>query len=55
MALIESIAAMLQDNGTQPAANPPAAGYFIVAILAVVVGFMAWIFIRTSARRSSKQ
>jgi hypothetical protein len=56
MSLLEALAAF-QDSPTPqtPSANPPAEGYFIVALIAVVLGFLAWVFIRSSARRAPKQ
>ncbi len=35
--------------------NPLAAGYFAIALIAVVVGLVVLVFIRTSMRRSSKR
>jgi ammonia channel protein AmtB len=54
MSIIEWVAAV-QFNGpeSQPS-NPPAAAYFVVAVIAAVMGFVVWIFIRSSARRSKQ-
>ena len=46
----------LQPNGPEsPTSNPPATGYFVIALLALVLGLVVLIFIRTSSRRSSKR
>jgi hypothetical protein len=56
MSLLEALAAFQESPTPQtPSANPPAEGYFIVALIAVVLGFLAWIFIRSSARHSTKE
>jgi hypothetical protein len=48
--------AALQTTGPQtPSNDPPAALYFIIAIIALVLGLVVTIFIRTSARRSSRR
>jgi len=55
MSLVEALAAFQQSRTHEtPGANPPAAGYFIVALMAVVAGFLAWVIIRSSARRAPK-
>jgi|HubBroStandDraft_3_1064219.scaffolds.fasta_scaffold1553909_1 hypothetical protein len=54
MPIMEWLAAV-QFNGpeSQPS-NPPAAGYLVVAVIAVVMGFVVCVFIRSSARRSKQ-
>jgi hypothetical protein len=55
MSLVESILAVQQTNGLgSQESNPPAAEYFVVALVAVVLGLIVWVFIRSSMRRSSK-
>jgi len=45
----------VQVNGEQPpAGNPHYAGYLVIALVAIVLGLVVLVFIRTSARRSSK-
>lgn len=49
-------AMMLQTHGpnVQPG-NSPAAGYCLIALLALVTGLVVTMFIRTSGRRSSNR
>jgi hypothetical protein len=56
MALLESLAAFQQTSTPQtPSANAPIEGYFIVGLIAVVAGFMVWVFIRSNSRRVPKE
>jgi hypothetical protein len=47
-------AAVPSGPGGETNNNPLTAGYFVVCLFAVVLGLAVWVFIRTSARRSSK-
>jgi hypothetical protein len=50
------LVAAFQTSGPQTTpSNPPAAGYFVIGLLAAVLGLIVWIFIRTSSRRSSNR
>jgi hypothetical protein len=54
MSIMECVAAMQFNGPESQSSNPHAAGYFVIAVIAVVMGFMVWIFIRSSARRSKQ-
>lgn len=54
MSTVEWVAAVQHSGPEFQTSNPPAAGYFAVGLVAVVLGLVVWIFIRTSTRRSSK-
>jgi len=43
----------VQVGGKQPV-NPPAAEYIVIALVALVLGLIVVVFIRSSARRRSK-
>jgi hypothetical protein len=53
MPIVESIA-VIQNSGQEDSSNPPLAGYFAVALFAIVIGMIVWVIIRTSTRRSAK-
>jgi hypothetical protein len=55
MPIAECVITMQTTGGQYPISNPPAAGYFVLGLLGVVLGLMVLIFIRTSGRRSSKR
>jgi hypothetical protein len=45
----------VQNNGDQiPASNPPYAAFFVLALALFVFGLFVLVFIRTSARGTSK-
>lgn len=53
---IAECALLIQASGGQSqSSDTPATWYFIVALVAVVMGLVALIFIQTSARRSPKK
>jgi hypothetical protein len=57
MSIVRLVAAA-QTSGPEShpdASNPIGAGYFLIALVAVVLALVVIIFIRTSAGRSSKQ
>jgi len=57
MWLVQLVAAV-QTSGPEShpdASNPIGAGYFLIALVAVVLALVVIIFIRTSAGQSSKQ
>jgi hypothetical protein len=54
MAFIECVLAIQTSGGLTQTSNSPAALYFVIALVAVVLGLVVLIFIRTSARRPSK-
>ena len=52
---ITECAIAVQVTGNQaPASNPPSTGYFVIGLVAIVVGLMVLVFIRARARRSPK-
>jgi hypothetical protein len=56
MSLFEWVAVIQMDNGPQPQrGSSTAADYIAIALVAAVLGLVVLIFIRTSARRSSKR
>ena len=55
MTVVECLIAV-QTSGTQiRVSNAPGTPYFLIGLLAVVMGLVVWIFIRTSAGRSPKR
>jgi hypothetical protein len=53
---IMECAVVLQTSGDQsPSSNTPAAEYFLFTIVALVLGLVVLIFVRSGARRSSKR
>jgi cation transport ATPase len=54
MSIMEWVAAVQFNGPESQSSNPPAAGYFVIAVIAAVLGFVVWIFIRSSARRSKQ-
>ena len=55
MPMVEWVA-VLQTSGPKiETSNLPAARYLVLALIAVVLGLVVWVFIRTSFRGSSKQ
>jgi len=54
MMLIAEWVASAQVGGTAPEPSSPAAEYFVLGLIAVVIGLVVLVFIRSSARRSSK-
>jgi hypothetical protein len=55
MSLAEWVAAAQATGGQSQTANTPGSMYFIIALVAVVLGLVVLIFVRSSARRSSKR
>jgi hypothetical protein len=54
MSIAEYLVAV-QTNGTQgPSINSTSTEILVIALIAVLLGFMVWIFIRTSSKRSTK-
>jgi hypothetical protein len=54
MSIAEWVAAV-QVGGTRPEPSTPAEEYFVIALIAVVVGLVVLVFIRSSAQRPSKR
>ena len=52
---IAEYAIAMQTSSLSQTGNPPWAEYFVIALLAVVLGAFLLVFIRTSMRRSSKR
>jgi hypothetical protein len=55
MSMLEWVAAAQASGTESQSSNSFAIGYFVVALLAVVLGLIVWVFIRANARRSSKR
>ena len=55
MPLVAFLVAAQRDGVETRSANPPSAAYIVIAILAVVLVLVVWIFIQSGARRSSKR
>ena len=53
MQVAACVIAVQAKDGLSRTTNPVAAGYFAIALVAILLGLVALIFIRTSARRSS--
>jgi hypothetical protein len=47
------LAIQTSDRGIN--ANSTAAGFIVIALIAMVLGVMAFVFVRTSARRTPRQ
>jgi hypothetical protein len=54
MSIIEYVIAIQTGGTLTQTGNPPAALYFVIALVAVVLALVVLIFIRTSTRRSLK-
>lgn len=54
MSIAEWMASVQAGSGGSLPSNPPAAGYFLIALMAVVLGFMVLVLFRSSARRSPR-
>lgn len=53
---IAEFASVLQTNGKlSQNTNSPTAEYFVIALVAIVLGMVVLILVRTNARRSSKR
>jgi hypothetical protein len=50
---LASLAIQTSDRGIN--ANSTAAGFIVIALIAMVLGVMAFVFVRTSARRTPRQ
>lgn len=55
MSILELVAAIQTSDLQSQASHPVAAWYFLIALIAAVVGLVVTIFIRSSAGRSPKQ
>jgi hypothetical protein len=55
MSIVQLVAAAQPSGTPSGTGNPPSAEYFLIAIVAAVLALVGMIFIRTLARRSSKQ
>ena len=55
MSIMECAIALQSIAGKAPASNPRSDEYFVIALLAVLLGVFVLVFVRTSARRSSKR
>jgi cation transport ATPase len=55
MSIVEWVAAAQTGAPGSQTSNSPASGYFVIALLAVVLGLVVWIYIRVNATRSSKR
>ncbi|MGA7107373.1 MAG: hypothetical protein WBV28_11965 [Terracidiphilus sp.] len=55
MSIVQLVAAAQPSGTPSGTGNPPSAEYFLIAIVAAVLALVAMIFIRTLARKSSKQ
>jgi FtsH-binding integral membrane protein len=55
MSIAECIAAVQANGPESQASNSPATMYFVIGLVAVVLGLVVVIFLRASARRSSKR
>jgi len=54
MTMVEWVAATQTSGpGPQPS-NPVSSEYFVIALVAVVLGLVVWIFIRSSAKKSKR-
>ena len=54
MPFVECLIALQANNSPSHPGNSPGAMYFVIALLAMMVGLIAWIFIRASARRAKR-
>jgi hypothetical protein len=55
MSIVEWIAAAVQKSDSESLISDPATAlYFVIAILAAVLGLVVLIFVRTSMRRSAR-
>jgi len=48
-----ALALQTEDGGLN--SNSTAAGFIVIAMIAIVLGVMAFLFVRTSSRRSPRQ
>ncbi len=55
MTIVDCIAALQNGGSEAQAPNTPGTGYFLIGLIAVVLGLVVWFIIRASARRSSKR
>ena len=55
MSILECFIAVQTSGGKTLSSNSPASSYFLIGLLAVVIGLVGWIFIRANTRRSSKR
>ena len=55
MSIVELVAAAQTSSPQSWDSNPIGAGYFLLVLVAAVLALVVLIFIRTSARRASKQ
>jgi hypothetical protein len=55
MSMMEWVAAAQSSGLDTPRSNSNGAGYFVIALLAVAVGLVVLILIRSGARRASKR
>lgn len=55
MSIIESVAAMQASGLESQSSNSPGALYFAIALVAVVLGLVVLVFIRTSGRGSPRR
>ncbi len=54
MSIVEWAGGQTNGLGSQ-ASSSTGAEYFVVALIAIVLALVVWVFIRTSMRQSSKQ
>jgi hypothetical protein len=55
LSVLNFVAAAQNSGPATQSSDPPSATYIVLAIAAVLVGFIILMFIRTSAGRSSKR
>lgn len=55
MSIAEWVAAIQTNGIDSQRRDPAAAGYFVIALVAVALGMVVLILIRSSARRSTKR
>ncbi len=52
---IAEFLAVIQTSDRGINANSTAAGFIVIGLIAIVLGVMAFVFVRTSAKRTSKE
>jgi hypothetical protein len=54
MLIAEWVAAVEGSRAETQTSNPPQIAYVVLAVIALALGLVVWVFVRTSMRRSSK-